>query len=162
MPVIDVVKDPDARTLTINAHFEAPAQRLWDLYADPRQLEKVWGPPEFPATFVEHSLTEGSRSTYFMTGQEGEKYYGYWKILTVDQPTSFTWDDGFADENFAENAQLPVSHNTIDFSPSGDGTEVTIVSVYESAEALQQVLEMGVEEGLVSAMNQIDDVLAQS
>jgi uncharacterized protein YndB with AHSA1/START domain len=64
MPVTDVTKDLDNRVLTITAEFAAPVQRIWDLYADARQLEQVWGPPTYPATFVDHELAPGATSTY--------------------------------------------------------------------------------------------------
>ncbi len=63
MPVTDVKTDVDARTLTITARFAAPVERVWQVYADPRQLEKIWGPPGFPATFVDHELRPGGRVT---------------------------------------------------------------------------------------------------
>ena len=44
MPIIDVSRDLDALKLTLVAEFAAPVRRIWDIYADPRQLEKVWGP----------------------------------------------------------------------------------------------------------------------
>ena len=72
MPVIDVRHDLDNRTLTIVADFAAPVERVWQIYADPRQLEKIWGPPEYPATVVDHDLRPGGRVTYFMTGPDGE------------------------------------------------------------------------------------------
>ena len=43
MPVTAITKDLDNRTLTITADFAAPVERIWKLYADPRQLEQVWG-----------------------------------------------------------------------------------------------------------------------
>src|SRR5690606_14471123 len=97
MPVTDVTTDPDTRTITITAHFAAPVDRVWALYADPRQLEKVWGPPTHPATFVEHALEPGGRMSYYMTGPEGERYGGWWEITEVDKPRSFRFRDGFAD-----------------------------------------------------------------
>ncbi len=44
MPVTDVTQDLENRTLTITAEFGAPVERIWQVYADPRQLEKVFGP----------------------------------------------------------------------------------------------------------------------
>lgn len=72
MPVTDVQQDLDNLTLTITADFAAPVERIWQIYADPRQLEKVWGPPDCPATFVDHDLRPGGRANYFMTGPNGE------------------------------------------------------------------------------------------
>ncbi len=160
MPVTDVKHDLDNLTLTITADFAAPVQRVWQVYADPRQLEKVWGPPTFPATVVDHSFAPGGRVTYFMTGPEGEKYAGYWEITAVDEPTSFSFDDGFADEDFNPNPELPVSKNVYTFAEHNGGTRAVYVSTYASAEALQQVLDMGVVEGASSAINQIDELLA--
>ena len=161
MPVTDVHHDLDTRTLTITAEFAAPVERVWGIYADPRQLERVWGPPTHPATFVDHELVPGARTNYYMTSPEGEKYYAYWTITGVEEPTRFTFDDGFAlDDTFAPNTAMPVSHNTYEFTEAAGGTRATFVGTYESAEALQQVLDMGVVEGSTLAINQIDDLLA--
>ncbi|MDG4798752.1 SRPBCC domain-containing protein [Micromonospora sp. WMMD1082] len=160
MPVTDVQQDLDNLTLTITAEFAAPVERVWQVYADPRQLEKVWGPPTYPATVVEHDLTPGGRVTYYMTGPEGDKFAGYWLVTAVEEPSSFSFDDGFADLDFTPNPNMPVSKNVYSFTEHDGGTRATYVGRYESAEALQQVLDMGVVEGTSSAINQIDDLLA--
>ncbi|WP_210439293.1 SRPBCC family protein [Nocardioides xinjiangensis] len=161
MPVTDVQHDLDALTLTITADFAAPVERVWQVYADPRQLERVWGPPGWPATFVDHDLSEGGRMTYYMTGPEGEKYYSYWNVVEVHEPHRFDFKDGFAlDETFAPNTEMPESFNTYNFSGTADGTRATFIATYGSAEALQQVLDMGAVEGSTQAINQIDDLLA--
>ena len=160
MPVTDVRQDPEHRTLTLTADFAAPVERVWQVYADPRQLEKVWGPPTYPATFVDHDLRPGGRVTYFMTSPEGEKFAGYWDVESVDEPREFSFADGFADLDFNPNPQLPVSRCVYTFTAHDGGTRATYVSTYESAEALQKVLDMGMIEGATSAINQIDALLA--
>ena len=160
MPVTDVRTDLDNRTLTIVAEFAAPVARIWQVYADPRQLEKVWGPPTYPATVVDHDLTPGGRVTYYMTSPEGEKFAGYWQVDTVDEPTGFTFDDGFADLDFTPNPDLPVSRNVYTFAERDGGTVATYVSTYATAEGLQKVLDMGMIEGASAAIGQIDDLVA--
>ena len=59
MTVIDVVKDTEALTLTLTAEFAAAPERVWQVWADPRQLEQWWGPPTWPATFVDHDFVVG-------------------------------------------------------------------------------------------------------
>ncbi|MEO8850729.1 MAG: hypothetical protein ABI360_03260 [Allobranchiibius sp.] len=61
MSVVQVDTDLEHRTLTITARFTAPVERVWAIYADPARLEKVWGPPTYPATSVAHSLTPGGQ-----------------------------------------------------------------------------------------------------
>ena len=162
MPVTDVSHDVDALTITITAQFAAPVERIWQIYADPRQLEKVWGPPSYPATVVEHDLRPGGQMKYFMTSPDGDKYAGYWKITEVDEPHSFTFEDGFADSDFNPNPNMPVSVNVYTFTERSDGTSAIYVATYQSAADLQKVLEMGVVEGASSAINQIDDLVASS
>ncbi len=159
MPVTDVKQDLDNLTLTIVADFAAPVERIWSLYADPRQLERVFGPPTYPATFVQHALEPGARSKYFMTSPEGEKYPGIWDIKTVDEPAGFTFEDAFADQEFNAVAEMPVSQNSYAFAAAAAGTRATFVTTYSTVEALQQVLDMGVIEGATSAINQIDEFL---
>jgi uncharacterized protein YndB with AHSA1/START domain len=160
MPVTDVRSDLDTLTLTITAEFAAPVERVWQVYADPRQLERVWGPPSYPATVVDHDLRPGGRVTYYMTGPEGDKFAGYWQITALDEPTSLSFDDGFADLDFNPNPDLPVSRNVYTFTAHDGGTRAVFVSTYASAEALQKVLDMGIVEGATSAINQIDGLLA--
>ena len=161
MPVTDVTHDLDTRTLSITAEFAAPVERIWQVYADPRQLEQVFGPPTYPATFVEHDLTPGGRAHYFMTSPEGEKYYGWWKVTAVEAPHRFAFEDGFAaDDSFTPLPDMPVSKNEYAFEAIDGRTRATFTSTYDSAEALQKVLEMGVVEGASSAIDQIDTLVA--
>ena len=160
MPVTNVTKDLDALTLTITAEFAAPLARIWQVYADPRQLEKIWGPPTYPATVVEHDFKPGGKVTYYMTSPEGEKFGGYWNIISVDEPTGFSFTDGFADADLNPVDSMPTSTADFSFEEKDGKTFATYVSTYESAEGLQKVLDMGVIEGASSAINQIDDLLA--
>src|SRR5690349_6710644 len=132
MPVTDITKDVDNRTLTITAEFGAPVERVWALYEDPRQLEQVWGPPEYPATFVDHDLRPGARTTYYMTSPEGEKFAGYWDITGVEPTSRFTFQDGFATEDLSPNDSLPVSENAYVFSATDGGTQAVFTSTFDS------------------------------
>ncbi|MFV0457776.1 MAG: SRPBCC domain-containing protein [Actinomycetales bacterium] len=160
MPVTAITKDLDNRTLTITAEFAAPVERVWQIYADPRQLEKIWGPPTYPATFVDHDLSVGSRVTYYMTSPEGEKFRGYWLITEVEPGRRFAFEDGFALDDFSPNPDLPVSQNVFAFAATATGTLATYTSTYASADDLRTVLEMGMEEGATLSINQIDGFLA--
>ncbi len=62
MTVTNLTKDREALSMTLTAEFEASPERIWQLWADPRQLERWWGPPNYPATFTSHDLRPGSRS----------------------------------------------------------------------------------------------------
>ena len=79
----------------------------------------------------------------------------------VDLDAPHSPHDGFAlDETFARNTELPESSQVYDFTEVDGSTRATFVATYASAEALQQVLDMGVVEGSTLAINQIDELLA--
>ncbi|HEY0374124.1 MAG TPA: SRPBCC domain-containing protein [Amnibacterium sp.] len=162
MPVLAVEKDLDRHVMTVTAEFAAPVERVWALYADPRRLERHWGPPGYPATFVQHELVPGARSHYYMTGPDGEQPHGMWIVREVDEPRSFEVDDAFADEHGEPNVETGFMRMRAEFTPVDAGsTRVTFVSTFESTEQLQQMLEMGMEQGLTLAMGQIDALLAE-
>jgi len=158
--VTDVHTDHETLTLTMTARFAAPVERVWAIYADPRHLERVWGPPSHPATFVDHDLSPGARVTYYMTAPDGQRFAGYWDVIAVDAPHGFTFDDGFAREDLTPNPDMPVSRNHYAFSAHDGGTRAVYTATYASADALQQVLDMGMVEGATTAINQIDALVA--
>ena len=159
MPLTSVTKDADALTMTVVAEFPVPVQRLWDAYADPRQLEKFWGPVEWPATFVRHDFAAGGRSDYYMTGPDGERSGGSWFYLSVDQGKSFVVEDGFAHDDGAINDEMPNMRMTFTFEAIEGGSRVTNVTKFNSAEDLEQLIGMGMLEGMKSAMSQMDGVI---
>ena len=161
MPVTDVQHDLETLTLTMTAEFAAPVARVWGIYADPRQLERVWGPPSHPATFVEHDLTPGKFCTYYMTGPEGDTPHGWWRVVAVEPPHGFEIEDGFGDEPGNDNG-MPLTKMRVRLADrSGGGTRMTVTSTFPSAEAMAQLVEMGMEEGMRLAAGQIDAILAE-
>jgi uncharacterized protein YndB with AHSA1/START domain len=162
MTVTAVHKDPAGLTMTLTAEFDAPPERVWQLWADPRQLERWWGPPTYPATFTKHDLASGSRVEYHMTGPEGDQPRGYWDVLETDPPHRLVYRDGFANDDGTPNDALPRNEGRVTIEEIGGGrTRMSIESIFPSAEAMEQVLAMGMEEGLTQAVGQIDAILAE-
>src|SRR5579875_2874442 len=159
MPITAVHKDVEALTMTVVAEFAAPLQRLWDAYADPRQLEKFWGPPTYPATFTRHDMFAGGRSEYAMAGPAGDVARGYWEFLDVKAPHSFEVRDGFCRADGTPDPDMPSMRMTFVFEAAGSGSRVTTTTYFGSVDDLQRLLGMGMEEGVREAMCQIDAVL---
>jgi uncharacterized protein YndB with AHSA1/START domain len=162
MTVTDVRTDPDRLTLTLTTHLDATAERAWQLWSDPRQLERWWGPPTHPATVVEHSLLPGATVAYFMTGPEGENYPGWWRVLEVEAPRRLVLEDGFSDDTGAPADGMPITGMTVTIEDAASGgVLMTISSQFPTLEALEQLVAMGMQEGLTLAVGQIDAILAE-
>ncbi len=160
MPLTSVEHDIDTLTMVTIGDYPVPVQRLWQAWADPRQLERFWGPPTWPATFTRHDMKPGGRSEYFMTGPNGESSRGYWDFVAVQAPEFFEVEDGFANPDGSANTDMPGSRMRIDFQPTDTGSRFVATSTFASVEAMEALLSMGVVEGLKAAMGQLDDVLA--
>lgn len=159
MSVTSIQKDFDSLTLTLIADFDAPIDRVWQLWADPRQLERWWGPPTHPATVEEHDLTPGGSVTYFMTGPDGDRHRGWWRITAVNPPKSLEFIDGFADPDGTPNADMPTSSAHMELSVRDGGTRMELRSVFDSHEQMDQLVKMGMVDGLQQAVGQMDTLL---
>ena len=161
MTVISVVKDLDARTLTITARFDEPVGRVWQVWSDPRRLERWWGPPAYPATVTEHDLAPGGAVAYFMTGPDGDRHRGWWRVQAVDPPRTLEFENGFADADGSPSADRPTSMIRVVLSAlAGGGTEMEITTSWHSLEAMEQMLATGMEDGMAAGVGQIDELLA--
>jgi uncharacterized protein YndB with AHSA1/START domain len=151
MTVTAVRKDPQALSLTLDAEFDASPERVWQLWSDPRQLERWWGPPTYPATVTRHEL------------KPGDQPRAYWDVQDVDPPYSLVVRDGFANEDGSPNTEMPTNEFRVMIEEIGDGrTRMSIVSTFPSTEAMEQLLGFGMEEGLTQAVGQIDAILAET
>jgi uncharacterized protein YndB with AHSA1/START domain len=160
MTVTNVHKDPEKLTMTITVELATTVERTWQLWADPRQLERWWGPPGYPATFVDHDLKPGAEATYYMTSPEGEKFYGWWEFVSVDAPRRLEVIDGFGDDTGKRNPDMPAGRMVVTLDERDGTTLMAITSYFPSLEAMEQLLEMGQEEGMVQALGQIEAILA--
>jgi uncharacterized protein YndB with AHSA1/START domain len=161
MSVTSIDKDLDSLTMTLVADFDAPAERVWELFADPRKLERWWGPPTHPATVKEHELKAGGGVTYFMTGPEGDQHHGWWRISSVDPPKSLEFVDGFADEDGTPNDDMPSMTMRMELTSGESGTRMELRSTFNSREQMEEMVEMGMEEGIREGAGQMDAILAE-
>ena len=162
MTVTTFRSDPETLTLTLEAEFNASAERVWQLWADPRQLERWWGPPTYPATVDSHDLRSGGRVEYHMTGPQGDQPHGYWDVVEVDEPKQLAFVDGFAHADGTPNTDFPTYDARVRIEPiDASRTRMSIESRFQTAEALERVLAMGMKEGLTEAVGQIDAILAE-
>jgi uncharacterized protein YndB with AHSA1/START domain len=160
MTVIGVVKDEDARTMTITARFDAPIGRVWQVWSDPRQLERWWGPPMYPATVTEHDLAPGGTVSYYMTGPEGERHGGWFRVRAVDPPHSLELDAGVADADGSPIPDTPTAVIRVALSElAGGGTQMDITTAWASDEGMEWMLATGTDVGMTTAVGQIDELL---
>jgi uncharacterized protein YndB with AHSA1/START domain len=160
MSVTRVEKDFDSLTFTLVADFDAPIERVWRLWADPRLLERWWGPPTHPATVQAHELTPGGAVTYLLTGPQGEKSRGWWRITSVDPPKSLEFVDGFADQEGTPVADMPTTRVRMQLTEHDGGTRMELRSIFDTREQMQRMVRLGATDVFAQAVGQMDALLA--
>lgn len=94
-----------------------------------------------------------------MTGPDGDVARGWWRVTSVDAPRRLEFTDGFAGDDGEPSGELGETHASIVLEPKDGGTRMTLSSTFASVEQLQQMIAMGMQEGLTSALGQIDAIL---
>jgi uncharacterized protein YndB with AHSA1/START domain len=160
MPLTNVVDDAAARTVTLTAELDAPVERAWQLYADPRQLEQWWNPPDYPLVITDHDLSVGGFVRAHVAAPDGQEIRAYWRISAVDAPRSMEWEDGFLDERGDPDPAIPPTTMRLTLAErAGGGTLMTIVVGFPSADAMQEYLDMDIAEQMRVTFGQADALL---
>ena len=160
MSVTSVNRDDENLTITLIADFDAPIDQVWELWSDPRKLERWLGPPTYPASVETHDLAPGSEITFFMTGPEGDRSWGTWRVTAVDPPTWLEFADAFVDRDGTPIADMPVTRISVRLTERGGGTRMEMHAAFESRDDMEKWVSMGTVEGLEQAVGQMDALLA--
>ena len=160
MSVTRVDTDAQALTLTVTADLDATVERAWQLWADPRQFERWWGPPGYPVTSVDHDVLAGGRITFFM-GTDHERHDSTWEVVAADPPRHLELRDAEVDEDGhpADGNEMTAMVITFD-ERDGGGAVMAIRTSFDSLAGMEQMLAMGIEEGMTVMLSQIEVVLA--
>jgi uncharacterized protein YndB with AHSA1/START domain len=159
LSVTSVDKDYDNLTVTLVAEFDASIDQVWELWSDPRKLERWWGPPGYPATVQTHDLTPGGRVEYLMTGPDGETHHGAWRVTAVHPPTALEFTDAFAEADGTPVADMPVSMVRVRLTGREGGTRMEMRARFESRGDMDAWVGTGTDEGWKQAVGQMDGLL---
>jgi uncharacterized protein YndB with AHSA1/START domain len=162
MTVVSATKDVDNLTLILVADFDASPDQVWEVWENPRKLERWWGPPTYPATFVRHDFIVGGESRYFMTGPGGETPRGWWRIDAIDKPRRIEYANGLAGEDGEPMPGVEPMSGFVTFEPFESGTRMTAVTRFVNVDQMETMLGMGMQEGMTQAIGQIDALLSRA
>lgn len=155
----DFLVDKEKNTITIKRKFAARRQLVWDCYTKSELLDRWFAPKPLTTKTKFMDFSEGGHWHYAMVEPNGQEYWGRMDYQTIHPIDNYTSLDGFCDDTGALNPALPRSKWNVTFSDAATHTLVETVVSYASAEALQQVMQMGLKEGLTSTLERLDELL---
>jgi len=155
----EFLADKENHTLTIKREFNADRQTVWDHHTK-RELLDQWFAPKPLTTSTKHmDFRDGGYWHYAMVTPEGDKYWNRLDYKSVSPIEGYTAMDGFSDEAGVVNPNMPRSNWHVTFADATGRTLVTTEVVYASAEDLQKSIDMGLEAGMASTMERLDELL---
>jgi uncharacterized protein YndB with AHSA1/START domain len=159
MTVISSNTDAEQLTLDLVAEFDASPEQVWGVWEDPRKLERWWGPPGWPATFTRHEFEVGGESRYYMTGPEGDKHFGWWRIDVIDDHRHLEFANGFAGADGEPVPDLVPAGGIVELDSDGGRTRMLVRTQFVDVEQMERMIGMGMQEGMSMALTQIDTLL---
>lgn len=158
---VQFTKDLSAKKATVVKAFDAPLEQVWSAWTESSILDLWWAPKPWRAETKSMSFKEGGSWYYSMVGPQGERHGAVAHYKKIVPNKSFTAEDGFTDEQGNPNKELPSMHWLVEFAETSEGTQVTVNITFPSEQAMQQIIEMGFEQGFTMALGNLDEILAQ-
>ncbi|SFW19009.1 SRPBCC family protein [Chitinophaga sancti] len=148
-------------TLTIQREFLADRAQVWDYYTKSELLAQWYAPDPMIITTQVMNFHEGGYWHYKMADQDGNVYYGMTQYKKIDPRYELSFFDAFCDENGKIDINIPGADWTVTFTERGDKILVQSVLTFQSLADLEQILEMGMEDGMRATYETLDKLLAE-
>jgi len=157
----------DRKSLTLERTFQTTQNKLWQAYTSGDILTQWFAPTGWKCTTEKHDFSENGEWIYNVkcVDKEQTEFFGQempGKLIYTDinPEDSFGYTDCFIDEDGNVDISMPSSYTLVTFTEQGDATILLkSKTTYESAEALQQVIEMGAQEGLDQAHDKLESLV---
>lgn len=155
----DFLVDKDNNTLTIRREFAAERQLVWDCYTKQELLDQWFAPKPFTTKTKSMDFSNGGHWHYAMIDQDGNHYWGYTTYNNINPIDSYATADAFCDENGKIDNDLPTAKWEVTFTDKGENSVVQTIVYYASLNDLETVINMGMEEGMMSTLEKLDELL---
>ena len=144
------------REIVISRFFNASRALVFKAWTDPEHVHLWWGPNGFTTTVNEMDVRPEGVWSFVMHSPDGVDFENRIVFIEVDAPERLVYDHG---DREGEPAHFRV---TLEFDQEGDGTRLTMTSVFPTAEARDYVVrEFRAIEGGNQTLDRLEAFLAQ-
>lgn len=154
--------DRNRHTITVTTKYEAPIEQVWAAWTQSDILDQWWAPHPWKVETKEMNFVPNGRWLYAMVSPEGEKIWSLLEYIEISANHSFVAKDAFCDESGIISYNVhPGSkwHNILEYSQGW--TTVTNTISFESADAMDDILNMGFREGYQMGLNNLENYLSK-
>lgn len=155
----DFLVDKEKNTITVRREFAANRQLVWDCHTRSELLDQWFAPKPLSTKTKSMDFSDGGHWHYAMVDPDGKEYWGYTEYVKINPIDGYKSMDAFSDAAGNLNEELPRAKWEVSFKDKMNNTLVETVVYYHSLEDLESVIKMGMEPGLTSTMERLDDLL---
>ncbi|MBW4888494.1 SRPBCC domain-containing protein [Mucilaginibacter sp. HMF5004] len=155
----EFVTDKAKNTLTIKREFRAGRQLVWDAHTKSELLDRWFAPKPLTTKTKEMDFRAGGRWIYAMVEPNGTEYWARLDYLAIQPIDSYTAMDAFCNNEGEIDPELPRANWDVTFTDLGDNAVVQTVVTYKSLSDLETVIQMGMQEGMTSTLERLDELL---
>ncbi|RXZ02826.1 SRPBCC domain-containing protein [Fictibacillus sp. S7] len=159
----------EGRVLIVERIFDAPRTLVFQAFSDPGHLANWWGPKGWQTEIREFDFKPGGVWYYCMKCMDknqgefyGQESCGKAFYEEIAAPERLVYKDTFVDSNGNRMENMPELLITMEFVEQNDKTNVITRTTFATEEALQQVKEMGIIEGVTSQYERLDEFLEKT
>jgi len=157
----------------INRSFDAPINKMFDVWTKPEHVSKWMPPTGFDMEYIKADIKPGGESFYRMSNAAGLTMYGKAHYIEIEKPHRLVYTQQFCDEhgNVSRHPMAPTWPETmktvVEFSEEGpDQTRVTITWTCEgkvTREELETFMagRAGMTIGWTGSFDKLEDYLAK-
>jgi uncharacterized protein YndB with AHSA1/START domain len=149
------ITTPTDREIHIERIFDAPRDRVFALYTDPKLIPEWWGPRDMATEVDVMDVRSGGSWRFVGRHEDGREdaFRGTYREVSPPERIvqTFEW----------EGMPGHVSVETATFEDLGERTKVVTSSVFHTTEERDGMLGSGMEKGLNETYERLDEVLAR-
>ena len=135
------------RELSISRLLDAPRDLVWKMWTEPEHIKHWWGPSGFTNTIFKMDVKPGGEWEFIMHGPDGTDFKNKHIYHEVVKPERLVLD----------HVTAPKFRITATFTEQGNKTLLTLHSVFESAEQLEQVIKVfKADEGMKQNVDKLE------
>lgn len=157
--LFDFRVDTANHTVIITRSFHAGLSLVWDAFTTVACLD-AWGAPAPWIAQTRHmDFRVGGYRHYSMISPEGREFWSVQYYTTIAPKTRLGYISNFADSEGRPDPQFKGSENNLVFQETDGITTVQITIQYESLAVLEMMVQRGFKEGMMAALNQLEQLL---
>jgi uncharacterized protein YndB with AHSA1/START domain len=149
----DIQAAPGGREVVITRTIDAPLDKVWQAYTDPELVIKWLGPRRLEGKIDDWKLEPGGRWGFTHSDDQDEyKFHGFFHSITPKKRIVRTFEFGGWPDH--------VSLETLNLEDMDGKTKITTVSVFETVEDRDGMIQSGMEGGVNEGFERLDELLA--